>query len=254
MASCQLRYVVPSTQCLITRHIVSAISAAMTTALASACSSSCISRPRIGARVISTADIDNDEFSCCTFACSHWSHLQLSMFLYSKPTSGAHLRYLMHKLPYWSLTLCCSLCLKMHHSTFHISYSCKRSVPNVYTSACSAAAFPPSVAVTQELTSYQESRKLVAMPSPLEWLSYIFASGNLLAGPFFELRDYRDYIQRQGAWAGGFPSGLLPGVVRLLKALLCMAFHLRMTLGFNASTLESAWYYSQPLWSRCVSH
>ena len=81
MASCQLRYVVPSTQCLITRHIVNAISAAMTTALASACSSSCISRPRIGARVISTADIDNDEFSCCTSACSHWSHLQLSMFL-----------------------------------------------------------------------------------------------------------------------------------------------------------------------------
>lgn len=106
----------------------------------------------------------------------------------------------------------------------------------------------------QELTPYQESRKLVAMPSPLEWLSYIFASGNLLAGPFFELRDYRDYIQRQGAWAGGFPSGLLPGVVRLLKALLCMAFHLRMTQGFNASTLESAWYYSQPLWSRCISH
>ncbi|KAA6421295.1 MAG: membrane bound O-acyl transferase family [Trebouxia sp. A1-2] len=104
----------------------------------------------------------------------------------------------------------------------------------------------------QELTPYQEARKLVAMPSPLEWLSYIFASGNLLAGPFFELRDYRDYIQRQGAWAGAFPSGLLPGVVRLLKALLCMAFHLRMTQGFNASTLESAWYYSQPLWSRIV--
>ena len=116
MASCQLRYVVPSTQCLITRHIVNAVSAAMTTALASACSSSCISRPRIGARVISTADIDNDEFSCCTFACSHWSHLQLSMFLYSKPTSCAHFRYLMHKLPYWSLTVCCSLCLKMYHS------------------------------------------------------------------------------------------------------------------------------------------
>ncbi len=124
----------------------------------------------------------------------------------------------------------------------------------MYTSACSAAAYPHSVADMQELTPYQESRKLVAMPSPLEWLSYIFASGNLLAGPFFELRDYRDYIQRQGAWAGGFPSGLLPGVVRLLKALLCMAFHLRMTQGFNASTLESAWYYSQPLWSRCISH
>lgn len=102
----------------------------------------------------------------------------------------------------------------------------------------------------QELTPYQELHKLVAMPTLVEWLSYVFASGNLLAGPFFELKDYRDYIQRQGSWAEGFPSGVVPGVIRLLKAMLCMAFHLRMTQGFNASTLESAWYYSQPLYSR----
>lgn len=88
------------------------------------------------------------------------------------------------------------------------------------------------------------------MPSLPEWLSYIFASGNLLAGPFFELRDYCDYVERQGPWAKGFPSGAAPGLARLLKAMLCMAFHLRMTQGFNASTLESAWYYSQPLFSR----
>ena len=31
----------------------------------------------------------------------------------------------------------------------------------------------------------------MAMPSLLEWYSYVFATGNLLAGPFFELRDYR---------------------------------------------------------------
>lgn len=45
--------------------------------------------------------------------------------------------------------------------------------------------------VLQDLRPYQEARKLVAMPSVLEWYSYVFASGNLLAGPFFELRDYR---------------------------------------------------------------
>ena len=88
------------------------------------------------------------------------------------------------------------------------------------------------------------------MPSLLEWLSYVFASGNLLAGPFFELKDYQDYVQRQGPWADSCPSGVAAGLCRLLKALLCMAFHLRMTQGFNASTLESAWYYSQPLLSR----
>ena len=60
----------------------------------------------------------------------------------------------------------------------------------------------------------------------------------------------RDYVQRQGPWEKGVPSGLKPGVAKLIKALLCMAFHLRMTTGFSAATLESQWYYSQPLVSR----
>lgn len=38
------------------------------------------------------------------------------------------------------------------------------------------------------------------MPSPLEWLSFTFASGNLLAGPYFELSDYLDFINRKGPW------------------------------------------------------
>ena len=38
------------------------------------------------------------------------------------------------------------------------------------------------------------------MPSPLEWLSFTFASGNLLAGPYFELSDYLNYMERKGPW------------------------------------------------------
>ena len=38
------------------------------------------------------------------------------------------------------------------------------------------------------------------MPSPLEWLSFTFASGNLLAGPYFELSDYLDFVNRKGPW------------------------------------------------------
>ena len=34
----------------------------------------------------------------------------------------------------------------------------------------------------------------------LEWLSFIFAGGNLLAGPCFELSDYLAFIQRREAW------------------------------------------------------
>ena len=52
----------------------------------------------------------------------------------------------------------------------------------------------------QELSPYQQRHRLTKMPSPLEWLSFTFASGNLLAGPYFELSDYLDFINRRGPW------------------------------------------------------
>ena len=52
----------------------------------------------------------------------------------------------------------------------------------------------------QELSPYQQQHRLTKMPSPLEWLSFTFASGNLLAGPYFELSDYLNYIERKGPW------------------------------------------------------
>lgn len=57
-------------------------------------------------------------------------------------------------------------------------------------------------------------------------------------------------MERRGPWEKRVPSGVLPGLAKLVKALLCMAFHLRMTSGFSAATLELQWYYSQPLVSR----
>lgn len=43
--------------------------------------------------------------------------------------------------------------------------------------------------------------KLDRLPSLLEYYSYCFASGNLLAGPFFEAKEYFDFIERKvGVW------------------------------------------------------
>ena len=53
---------------------------------------------------------------------------------------------------------------------------------------------------SQELSPYQQRHRLTKMPSPLEWLSFTFASGNLLAGPYFELSDYLDFVNRKGPW------------------------------------------------------
>ena len=52
----------------------------------------------------------------------------------------------------------------------------------------------------QELSPYQQAHAVRRLPSLLEWLSFMFSAGNLLAGPYFELADYLAYIERRGPW------------------------------------------------------
>jgi hypothetical protein len=39
------------------------------------------------------------------------------------------------------------------------------------------------------------------LPSLLEYFGFVFAFGNLLAGPVIEFRDYQEWVNRQGPWA-----------------------------------------------------
>lgn len=91
------------------------------------------------------------------------------------------------------------------------------------------------------------------MPNLLEYLSYVFASGSLLAGPTFELSDYLNYIERKGPWAPkarAFPSPVVPGLVRFGKALICMGLHLYLVTNFSPDALESSWFYGLSLSQR----
>jgi hypothetical protein len=51
------------------------------------------------------------------------------------------------------------------------------------------------------LREYAKTKRLKRLPSPLEFFSYCFAAGNLLSGPFFEAKDYFDFMNGQGDWA-----------------------------------------------------
>mmetsp|Transcript_19134 Transcript_19134/g.57764 ORF Transcript_19134/g.57764 Transcript_19134/m.57764 type:complete len:484 (-) Transcript_19134:1770-3221(-) len=98
----------------------------------------------------------------------------------------------------------------------------------------------------QELSPYQQTHKLTKLPTPLETVSYLFSAGNLLAGPFFEVSDYMQWISHEGVWApeakGGGASPVLPGLLRLAKGILCAALHLWANGYFPVSYLESAWF------------
>lgn len=68
-------------------------------------------------------------------------------------------------------------------------------------------------------SAYIRAKQLQELPSPLEFLSYVFAAGNLLAGPFFECKDYLDFIARRVrlAVAQSVRSSFLPSLVLFLS-------------------------------------
>ena len=102
------------------------------------------------------------------------------------------------------------------------------------------------MAVLQDLTTYQQQHKIRQLPSLLEYLSYVFASGNLLAGPTFELADYLAFMRRSGPWdpnaPKSMPSPVAAGLLRFGKALLCMGLHLWLVSKFPIDILEDKWY------------
>eukprot|EP00887_Chlorella_sp_A99_P005606 scaffold1.g5606.t1 len=112
--------------------------------------------------------------------------------------------------------------------------------------ARSGAAAAAACAWLWDLRPYPTSKRLEQLPSQLEYWSYVFAGGNLLAGPFFEARDWFDYVARRGPWDERYPekripSALVPGLARLVKGLICAALWVQLSSRFNADLLESPW-------------
>lgn len=106
-----------------------------------------------------------------------------------------------------------------------------------------------------QLRDYAKAKRLTHLPSPLEFLSYLFAAGNLLAGPFFEAKDYFDYVERKGDWEESkesghhIPSAFLPGCYRFFKAIACAILWMNFTRkGVVIDLLESKeWQESHSL-------
>ena len=160
----------------------------------------------------------------------------------------------------------------------------------ILTLKCIAAAVSRQDGATARpgLSPYAVSHARRAAPTPLEWASYCLSCGGLLSGPFFELGDYLDYVNRVGAWesssnsnqSGGGNGGgngdgtaaaaaarrspgclphlrpaLLASFLRLCKAVACAAAYFLLAPRFGPSMLEGASsaskvFFAAPLASR----
>lgn len=101
-----------------------------------------------------------------------------------------------------------------------------------------------------KLREYAGRKRLPALPSPLEFFSYLFAAGNLLAGPFFEARDYFDYVERKGEWdesepSKRIPNPVLPGLARFVKGVICAVLWMKLSGTYGADLLESRWFQQE---------
>lgn len=110
------------------------------------------------------------------------------------------------------------------------------------------------------LHPYALSKCLTLLPSPLEYFSYLFSIGSLLSGPFYEAKDYLDYINRRGAWEEStpecrIPNPLKPGSIKFFKALVCAAIWIYFTnVGLNIDFVEGEYWRNQlPLLGRIFS-
>lgn len=92
----------------------------------------------------------------------------------------------------------------------------------------------------QGLSDYQRTHKLTRIPSLFEFVSFAFSTGNLLSGPTFEIRDYLEYVDRKGPWdpKNKVPSSTVPGILRFIKALVCLGGHMYLLNFFPVSALE----------------
>ncbi|KAK9836737.1 hypothetical protein WJX74_007100 [Apatococcus lobatus] len=92
----------------------------------------------------------------------------------------------------------------------------------------------------KDLNDYQRTHKLTRLPSLFEFVSFVFSTGNLLSGPCFEIRDYLEYVDRKGPWdpKNKVPSSTVPGIIRFVKALVCLGGHMYLLNFFPVSALE----------------
>lgn len=97
--------------------------------------------------------------------------------------------------------------------------------------------------------------RIPAAPNPLHYFSYLFASGNLLAGPFHEYLHYKHFMAREREWAKAFGAPLFKEAMR--AAVRCfgiacgaLAAEQLVSARFQAAMVLAPAAFKMPLWRR----
>ncbi len=95
----------------------------------------------------------------------------------------------------------------------------------------------------QVLREYGRSKRITTLPNPLEFFAYLFACGNLLAGPFYEYADYSHYIHKTGPYTQPWPRPWVPGLLRFVKGVFYMVLFIRFSAEYSPFLLETSRFF-----------
>jgi len=79
-----------------------------------------------------------------------------------------------------------------------------------------------------DLLPEQVNKRIVEIPSVLEFLSYTYFCCTCLCGPFYDYMDYKRFIEEDGIYKK-IPSTIIPSIKQFLKSKICLV--LTMAIG-----------------------
>lgn len=101
-----------------------------------------------------------------------------------------------------------------------------------------------------ELSDFQREKRLVALPTVLEFFGYALNPTQILVGPACEMSDYLAWVRNEGVYAKGPPGRALPTLRAVGTALACVGVFLFASPHLPMDAMTSAEWGARPLWWR----
>ncbi|CAN1186236.1 Lysophospholipid acyltransferase 1 [Linum perenne] len=102
----------------------------------------------------------------------------------------------------------------------------------------------------EDLREAQKKNRLMKLPSLIEFFGYCLCCGTHFAGPVYEMKDYIDWTERKGIWAGPWPSPFLATLRAIIQAGICMGLYLYLVPYHPLSRFTDSVYQEWGFWRR----
>jgi len=96
-----------------------------------------------------------------------------------------------------------------------------------------------------ELSDEQKSRMVVKKPTLVEILSYVSFPAANICGPFFEFRDYIDFIEEKNRYKN-IPNSNRQTLNKFLMGILFLSTYVILPQFFDANSINTKEYFAKP--------